>query len=138
MPADTVPVPALYNASPTPPTCDTAGSFDLSGDHPHVTVKVDPVYTGPGTYTLTITADDGYEFPDHTTVKSRTITVLPKLSGEACQVVIPVTPQASGTPDDCDSDPFGTITVVPTPGVTYSCRMARPSPGPLRRTAPTR
>src|SRR5436190_825863 len=70
-----VPIPALFDANPTPPTCETPGSFDVEDVFPGVTVTVSPAYDGPGVYTLTITAENGATFPDGTTTKTRVITV---------------------------------------------------------------
>jgi hypothetical protein len=84
VPPVVLPVPALYSAEPTPPTCDVAGSFDFGATYPNVTVAVSPAYTGPGVYTLTITANPGYTFPEGQTVLTRTITVAGVLTGEVC------------------------------------------------------
>jgi hypothetical protein len=73
---DEVPVPAEYSADPTGPTCDVAGSLpDVSGLFEHVSLSFDREYDGPGSYTLTALALDGYTFPDGTTEKSRDITI---------------------------------------------------------------
>lgn len=75
------PVPTLFAAEPTPPTCDTDGALpNLEGDVAeivigHVDLYFDRPYDGPGTYTLNADALDGYTFEDGTTHKEREIVV---------------------------------------------------------------
>jgi hypothetical protein len=123
-----VPIPALCSAEPTPPTCDTPGSFDFEDTFPNVSVTVTPAYDGPGTYTLTITAENGATFPDGTTTKTRVITVLDALGYQStnpqapCYRAPPPTPTPTVT-----STPTPTPTATPTPTPTPT---ATPSPSP--------
>ena len=80
---EVVPVPALFSAEPTPPTCEVDGSFDFTGEFPNVTITVTPEYTGPGTYTITADAAEGYEFPDGTTHKWVEIDVLGQIATQS-------------------------------------------------------
>ena len=83
---EVVPVPAVFLATPATPTCKTDGALPSLGEHPNVTLTWDRDFTGPGIYTLTATANAGYEFPDGTTEKKQTYTVDGKLAEgtEAC------------------------------------------------------
>jgi hypothetical protein len=112
---DVVPVPALFAAEPTPPTCETAGSFDFEGTFPNVTVTVTPAYDGPGEYLLTVTANPGYAFPDGDTEKTRVIVVEGALGFQSedpeapCFLATPVfvTPEAPEFVDECGTDEDG-------------------------------
>jgi LPXTG-motif cell wall-anchored protein len=73
---EVVPIPALFAAAPTPPTCDAAGALPNLAAAQHVTVTVSPAFDGPGTYTIVADTDEGYEFPDGTTHKQIVLTVL--------------------------------------------------------------
>jgi hypothetical protein len=115
-----VPVPALFAAEPTPPTCETAGSFDFAGTFPNVVISVTPAYTGPGTYTLTATATGGATFPDGTTTKTRVITVAGALGFQSTDANAP-----------CYRAPEPT----PTPTSTPSTSTSAPTPTPSRSNA---
>lgn len=69
-------VPTVFDAGPTPPTCEAAGALPTLGTFPNVTLTWDRAFTGPGEYTLTATTAPGFTFPDGTTVKTRTFVVL--------------------------------------------------------------
>jgi hypothetical protein len=102
-----VPIPALFSAEPTPPTCTTAGSFDFEDTFPNVSVTVSPSYHGPGVYVLTITAENGATFSDGTTTKTRTITVEGALGFQSTNAAAP-----------CYLAPSPTPTPTPTPTAT--------------------
>ncbi|HEX5857691.1 MAG TPA: hypothetical protein VFY91_06240 [Microbacterium sp.] len=71
-----VPIPVLFDADPIPATCLTAGALpDIAGMFPNVSLAFDRPFDGPGTYILTATALNGYEFPNGETVLQREITV---------------------------------------------------------------
>lgn len=65
---DLIPVPALFAAQPSAPDCNTDGilpTFDGS-QFPNVTFQINPEFTGPGEYVLTVTPNEGYAFdPDN-------------------------------------------------------------------------
>ena len=59
------PVPVQFNVEPTPASCDADGILDTSVfpiDREGYTITVDRPYDGPGVYTLTATAKDGFVF----------------------------------------------------------------------------
>jgi hypothetical protein len=70
-----VPLPTLFDAPPVPPTCELAGALPALATFAHVTLSWDRPFSGPGMYTLTATAIDGYTFADGTTVKTKVFTV---------------------------------------------------------------
>jgi hypothetical protein len=110
-----IPIPALFNAEPTPPTCETAGSFDFTGTFPNVSVTVTPTYTGPGVYTLTVTALNGATFPDGTTTKTRVITVAGAIGFQSTNPALPCYRAETPTPTPT---PTTTPTPTPTPSPT--------------------
>lgn len=65
---DVIPVPALFAAQPSAPNCNTDGvlpTFDGS-QFPNVTFQINPEFTGPGEYVLTVTPNEGFAFdPDN-------------------------------------------------------------------------
>ena len=73
---------ALYDT--TGPTCDVPGALVVKSQPTGVTATQSPAGTGPGTYAITFTAGDGFELagPD-----SQSVTVLPQLTGTACDDV---------------------------------------------------
>ncbi len=107
-----VPIPALFGAEPTPPTCATPGSFDFEDTFPNVSVTVSPAYDGPGLYVLTVTAENGATFPDGTTTKTRTITVEAALGFQSTNPAAPCFLAPSPTPTDTP-----TPTPTPTPAL---------------------
>ncbi len=124
-------------AEPTPATCEAPGSFtlpDVLGVDFSVSPAAPPFVPGV-TYTITVTLEDpdGTTFPDGTTApKVFTVTVPEQLTGEDCEPEpTPVTPMATGEPDDCDPDPFGSITVTPVEGVTYQLQDGTPITGTI-------
>ena len=68
-----LPLPALFNADPTPPDCGVEGTFDFDGEFENVTVEV--TYLGDGEYLIEAWTDEGYEFPNGETYAQRTITI---------------------------------------------------------------
>jgi hypothetical protein len=76
-----------------PPTCTADGSATLANG---VGYTWDKTSFGPGTWTATATATDGYAF-DHGTTAQVTFTVAPKLTGSACTFseVLAAPPNAS-------------------------------------------
>lgn len=63
VPDEDVPVPALFNVTPTAPSCEDAGTFDTTLfpiDREGYVLSVDRAYDGPGEYTITATAKPGY------------------------------------------------------------------------------
>lgn len=74
-------LPVVFDSTPNPPTCSEDGTLpNLESNvegvlFPNVTLTFDRAYDGPGEYTLTATASEGYAFADGTTVKTRVITV---------------------------------------------------------------
>ena len=104
-----VPIPALFDAAPTPPTCETPGSFDFEDTFPNVSVTVSPAYDGPGVYTLTITAENGATFPDGTTTKTRVITVAGAIGFQSTNPAAPCfraeTPDSDAAPPDAHVRP---------------------------------
>ena len=62
-PPDITPFPAQFAAEPVPPTCDTDGALpsltEVREAFPNVTFAITPDFDGPGTYTLTVTAERG-------------------------------------------------------------------------------
>jgi hypothetical protein len=76
-----------------PPTCTADGSATLADG---VGYTWDKTSFGPGTWTATATATDGYAF-DHGTTAQVTFTVAPKLTGSACTFseVLAAPPNAS-------------------------------------------
>ncbi|MEV7395759.1 hypothetical protein [Aeromicrobium sp. NPDC092404] len=88
---------------PTAPTCLADGSLELPVTE-GVIYEVDPAIAGPGTYTITATADIGYELtnPDFEVV----VEVLPQLTGPQCIIngLAPANPGVSVTPATCSAD----------------------------------
>ena len=83
------PVPAVFSDyAPNPATCLAAGTLPPLETFPNVSLTFDRGFDGPGSYTLTATALNGYTFSDGTTVKTRVIVVAAKLTGEACQPLV--------------------------------------------------
>lgn len=68
-----------------PPTCDFDGSLVLPTTT-GVTYSSEPAGTGPGAYTVTATADDGYVLTGQTVFM---IVVLPQLTGAQCETPPP-------------------------------------------------
>ncbi|TNM38305.1 hypothetical protein FHP29_13595 [Nocardioides albidus] len=99
----------------TPPTCSDDGRLGVPADTAKVDYAVSPASTGPGTYTVTATAEPGYELTGTTTW---TLTVAPKRTGEECwESVTPVAPTVRAVAG-CDTE--GAITFATTEGVTYA------------------
>ncbi len=74
----------------TNPTCSVDGSLVSKTEPTGITVNKSPSGTGPGHYTLTFVAQEGYVIDGPTT---QTIDVLPKLTGDQCATTVqPVTP----------------------------------------------
>jgi len=75
----------------TGPTCAADGALVPKTEPAGITVTRNPATgTGPGTYTITFTANTGFAIDGPT---SQTITVLPKLTGDQCATEVqPVTP----------------------------------------------
>ena len=108
-------------------------------------MHVSPAYNGPGTYTLTITALNGATFPDGTTSKTRTVTVLGALGFQStnseapCFLAPTPTPEPTPTPTAlhvgvlepiCDNDVPKLrydITVTGTPNTTVTITWLNPS-----------
>lgn len=64
LPCDT-PFPAQFNAAVTPPSCIAEGTLTgIDGVFPNVTITVDPEYTGPGQYTVTVTPNADFTLTD--------------------------------------------------------------------------
>ncbi|WP_051639845.1 hypothetical protein [Cellulomonas sp. URHE0023] len=112
-----IPIPALFAAEPTPPTCETAGSFDFEDTFPNVSVTVSPAYDGPGVYQLTITAENGATFSDGTTTKTRIITVEGALGFQSTDPAAPCFTGSTPTPTPTQFTPAPTPTPTPTPTV---------------------
>ena len=73
-----------------PPTCDTDGALVPASQPTGITASQSPSGTGPGTYTITFTAQPGYT---NTGIKTQTLTVLPQLTGGYCLTeATPVSP----------------------------------------------
>jgi hypothetical protein len=126
-PAD-VPVPALFNVEPTAPTCDTAGSFDTAVfpiDREGYVLTVDRPYDGPGVYTITATAKEGFVIEGSI---SREVTVLGPTGYQSedptapCFLAEPI--EVGLTPptyeDPCGTDNDWAYLPESTDGVTYS------------------
>jgi hypothetical protein len=125
-------------AAPGAPTCDAHGTLPPLPMTTGVTYMWDRAFDGPGTYTLTATANEGYVFAAGVTT-SWMVTVAPQLTGPSCDegedVVITVVagPAAPGAPT-CDAD--GTLPPLPmTTGVTYSWDRVFDGPGTYTLTA---
>ena len=119
-PATTSVTPAYPSA--TDPSCTTAGRLVVPPQPAGVSVSGGAADgSGPGEYTFTYApASAGYVFPAGTDT-SRTVTVLPRLSGEACpQEATSVTPAyPSATDPTCTA--AGTLVVPSQPaGVSVS------------------
>lgn len=75
----TVAAPVVYDVAPTAPSCDADGFLDTSV-FPIVRASyfltVDRQYTGPGVYTITAHAHEGFYIPEG--LETFTVTVLPK------------------------------------------------------------
>ena len=111
-----VPVPG--QPVPTEPTCLADGSLVVPGDTVQVHWSSSPSGTGPGTYTLTATAQTGYSFADGSSSQQFTETVLPKLGSDSEACVSHVTvPAPVFTNGDCATAP--TLTGA-TDGVGYT------------------
>ncbi|WP_345800653.1 hypothetical protein AAIB33_14415 [Microbacterium sp. AZCO] len=109
---DTVPVPALFSVAPQPPTCGSDGSLPALVTLEHVTLTWDRPFDGPGTYTLTATATDGYTFADGTTVKTKEFTVAAALGYQSDA------PDAPCFREEQTPPPAGETPGTPTPGTT--------------------
>ena len=93
------PVPAVFSDyAPNPATCLAAGTLRPLDTFPSVSLTFDRGFDGPGSYTLTATALNGYTFSDGTTVKTRVIVVDPQLSGPVACPATTSTPPASTPP----------------------------------------
>ncbi|MEO5691244.1 MAG: LPXTG cell wall anchor domain-containing protein [Candidatus Saccharimonadales bacterium] len=82
---NTVPIPAA--PEPAAATCEVNGSLTLPADTADIKWTISPAYTGPGTYDVTATAQNGKTFAGtngNTTVTFEDIVVQSKLSGEQC------------------------------------------------------
>jgi hypothetical protein len=65
VPDEDTPVAVLFNVEPTVATCEADGTLDTAVfplEREGYTLTVDREYDGPGVYTITATAADGYEF----------------------------------------------------------------------------
>lgn len=111
------PVPALFAAEPTPPTCEADGSFDFSGEFPGVTVVVTPQPASPvapGDYFITADTNAGIQFPDGTTHKEITVTVVGKIATQSANSEAP-----------CYLKPTPPVVTVTTPDVLASTGVNR-------------
>lgn len=82
---NTIPIPAT--PMPTIATCQLDGSLTLPKDSDTITWSISPTYTGPGSYDVTATAQNGLTFAGtngNSTVTFEDIVVPSKLSGEQC------------------------------------------------------
>jgi hypothetical protein len=110
-----VPVPAA--PSVTPPSCDHDGTLKVTPPGAHTTVAGGKTGDGPGTYTVTYTADSGYTFPSGDTAATYRLTVLPKLSGDLCTTTVaPVQPTVAQA--QCTGPGSASTAVVHVPAVT--------------------
>lgn len=86
--------------SPTPPTCDADGSLTVTPPdealHSTTTVNGAPLTEtttyGPGSYVITHTADEGYEYGNDQTTASLTVTVDARLVDGCTPPPVPPTP----------------------------------------------
>lgn len=108
---------------PVPPTCTTDGSFTLPTGPAHVTWSISkagvdvtgqPSY-GPGTYTVTATADPGYYVGDH--LSSVDYTVVVKAASDTSAYCLAIPRNNQPTAASCDS--AGSYTV-PADGEHYT------------------
>lgn len=129
------PVPALFDFPTTTPTCEDAESFD-DAFFPYqgngFVLTVDRNYDGPGPYTLTATADEGFEFTEDSpgVGDSQVRTLVVTLDGanvELCE------PEPTPTPTEPTDEPTPTPTDEPTPTPTDST----PAPTPSESTPVT-
>lgn len=100
-------VPVAQFGAPTPPTCETAGSYSLPDLTPNVDFTISPAYAGPGTYTVTATlVGTGVEWADGTTApKTATITVEGALGFQSTN---PDAPCYLAPTPDCENSPSPT------------------------------
>ena len=83
------PATAEFNIVPTAPDCDADGFYDFSAfplDRIGYILSVDSQYHGAGDYVLTATAKTGFLFtgPGDPTVRTSTVTILPRLTVGCC------------------------------------------------------
>lgn len=98
----------------TAPTCYADGTLTVPADTESISYASQPSGTGPGDYTVTATATQGYVIDG---TSSWDITVLPMLTGAVCLTT--VTPVAPTVAPSAICEVQGTYTIPATTGITY-------------------
>ncbi len=98
----------------TAPTCAADGTLVPADQPDHVYASQDPEGTGPGTYTITFTTDEGWYL---TNPDPQVVTVEPMLTGPACQESVTAVPYTVTAPT-CEAD--GTLVPADQPDHVYA------------------